>query len=367
MDRMGLHALYLSGTDPHRSEYLCDHWQTRRFATGFTGSYGEVVITGDHTGLWTDTRYFIQAEEELEGTGITLHPLRVPRAVSVPEWLATQLKAGERVGIDPFSLPLDVFRQLSSPLKGADVELVATPGLLDEVWTTRPAFPAEPVFELPESVTGESHLQKAERIRAILKQKGCDMTLITALDDLAWTYNLRGSDVPYNPVFYGFAIIGEHTDLLFTHLDSIPEDLKLQLVSKGVELRAYTEFQQVLERLNGYQIYIDPQTVATGYRDIISGNNLITEGTSIPCSLKAVKNVVELQGWRDAMVQDGIAMIQFLRWLKEQVTEGELTEYEAGRTVAEFRSQRQGFRGESFPPIVGYGSHGAMVHLSVNA
>lgn len=366
MVRHGLQALYISGTDQHRSEYLSEHWQTRRFATGFTGSYGEVLITAGHAGLWTDTRYFLQAEEELHGTGVELHPLRVPHAVPVPEWLATNLDGGDGVGIDPFSLPLETWRQLSAHLSPKNIELVSSPDVLDEVWTDRPPLPAEPVFELPESVTGTSHLHKLEQIREILRRKNGEMTVVTALDDLAWCYNLRGNDIAYNPVFYGFAIIGENTDLLFTHLESIPESLKIKLGSMGVGLRPYHSFEQALETFSGLSFYIDPQTMTYGHWNLLSGRNRLMEGTSIPCSLKSVKNEVELQGWRKAMIQDGIAMTQFIGWLRERIKQPDLTEYEAGRKVAEFRSQREAFRGESFPPIVGYGAHGAIVHFLVN-
>jgi Xaa-Pro aminopeptidase len=367
MVRENLQAVYISGTDPHRSEYLCAHWQTRKFATGFTGSFGEVVITPDHAGLWTDTRYFLQAEEQLKGTGVELHKLRVPQAIPVTEWLRMNLKEGDRVGVDPLSLPVETYRQLTKRLEDKNIRVVFLPGFPDEVWTDRPPLPAEPVFELAESIAGKPRPEKILHIREILNQKECDMTIISALDDLAWTYNLRGSDVAYNPVFYGFAIVGEYMNMIFTDESRIPDALKARLSEEGVQFLDYQDIIQILSSFSDKSIYVDTASLNTALWMAISRKNSIKEGISIPAALKAVKNGTEMEGFRQAMINDGIAMVEFLWWLKNTVGKEPVSEYSAGRKVAEFRSQRDGFMVESFPPIVGYGDHGAVIHLSVDA
>jgi Xaa-Pro aminopeptidase len=367
MVRENLRAFYISGTDPHRSEYMCGHWQTRKFATGFTGSYGEVVITSDHAGLWTDSRYFLQAEEQLQGTGVELHKLRVPQAIPVIEWLRNHLNAGDRVGVDPFSLPVETCRQFTNRLQDKNIQVVFLPEFLKEVWSDRPPLPSEPVFELSESIAGKSRREKIQQIREILHQKECDLTIVSALDDLAWTYNLRGSDVAYNPVFYGFAIVGENMNMVFTDESRIPSELSKSLSEDGVQILDYQDIVQALYSLSDKRIYVDTASLNTSLWMAINRKNSIKEGISIPAALKAVKNETELEGFRQSMINDGIAMVEFLWWLKNSLGKEPVSEYTAGRKAAEFRSRCHGFMGESFPPIVGYGDHGAVVHLTVDA
>ncbi len=365
--RKNLDAYYISGTDPHMSEYLCGHWQTRHFATGFSGSYGEVVIARDSAGLWTDTRYFLQAEEQLAGTGIRMHKLRVPGAVPVPQWLKLNLPPGGRLGVDPWSLPLATYRAFREELDPLDITVAAVPGVTGELWTDRPPLPQKPVFELDTSVTGESRPSKLQRIAGAAEEKGATCTLITALDDLAWSFNLRGHDVDYNPVFMGYAIIGYKHRQLFVHKASLPEEILARLQGEGIEVSGYDEISGYLENMQGETIYLDPATVNTAIWEAIRKNNEISEGPSIATQLKAIKNETELAGFHEAMRKDGIAMVNFLHWLSANIKSGQLTEYTIGRQLAGFRSQQPDFRGESFPPIVGYGDHGAVVHLSVDA
>jgi Xaa-Pro aminopeptidase len=367
LHRENLDAWYISGTDPHMSEYLCGHWQTRLFATGFSGSYGEVVITKDSAGLWTDTRYFIQAEEQLAGTGIQMHKLRVPGAVPVPRWLKLNLPPGGRLGIDPWSTPLATFRAIREELDPLNIEVVALPGVTGELWTDRPPLPQKPVFELEPSVTGESRQSKLQRIAGAAEQQGATCTIITALDDLAWSFNLRGHDVDYNPVFMGYAIIGKNHRQLFMHKAALPEDIRYRLAGEGVVISDYGDFGPYLENMQGESIFIDPAGLNTAVWEAIRKNNRIVEGASIATQMKAIKNETELAGFREAMRKDGITMVNFLHWLSENVKSGQLTEYTIGRKLAWFRSQQPGFRGESFSPIVGYAGHGAVVHLSVDA
>ena len=366
MQRERLDAFYLSGTDPHMSEYLSDHWQTRRFISGFSGSYGEVVITPESAGLWTDTRYFIQAEEQLAGTGIRMHKLRVPEAVPVVQWLKLNLPPNARIGLDPYSMPLAAFRTFSEELSGLQPEFVFLPDLLDEIWENRPPLPGNPVFELEETITGESRAAKLQRIADATEARGAGCTVVTALDDLAWSFNLRGSDISYNPVFMGFALIGTGFRRLYAENGAVPENLREKLSAEGIGLHPYESVYRDLETLSGEKVLIDPSTVNTAIFEALRKNNQIIEGNSFPTLMKAVKNETELAGFREAMRQDGVAVVRFLHWLKENVGGGQVTEYTTGRKLAWFRAQQPGFRGESFSPIVGYGDHGAIVHLSVD-
>ena len=366
MGRHNLNALYISGTDPHMGEYLCSHWKTREFLTGFTGSFGEVVITMESAGLWTDTRYFLQAEEQLEGTGVTMHKLRVPDAIPVPEWLQQNLPDGSRLGLDPVSLPLSTYRQLNGALIDKQVNLVFVHDLMEEVWADRPSLPEQPIFELSPGITGKERSEKLDDISSIAGEKGANVTVISALDDLAWTFNLRGSDIDYNPVFMGFATISKSETRLFTHTKSIDKRIAERLRNEGIILSPYHEIYQYLGQLKGQTVYLDPSTANTALWEASSGNNTIVEGASIPTLLKAVKNSVELDGFREAMRQDGCAMVNFLYWLENAVKSQNITEYTVSRKLKEFRAMQPGFMGESFSPIVGYREHGAIVHLSVD-
>lgn len=366
MIRENLDAFYISGTDPHSSEYLCDHWKTRAYFTGFTGSFGEVVITRDDAGLWTDTRYFIQAENQLTGTGIKMHRLRVPEAVPPVLWLKRNMPPAGRLGVDPLSLPLSTYRALKEELSSLNIEIVFSPSAIDEAWTHRPSLPGRPIFELEASIAGESRLEKLQRISGIAEEQGATLTIISALDDLAWSFNLRGHDVEFNPVFLGYGIVGYNRRQLFIHRPSLPDHIADSLDKEGLEIFDYDTFPDELQNLNGEKVYLDTNFSNMALWDNIRSKNNIIEGASIPAALKAIKNATELDGFRQAMLLDGVAMVRFHHWLRMNVKHGQLTEFSIARQLAHFRSVADAFRGESFAPIVGYRDHGAIVHLSVD-
>lgn len=363
----GLDAYYYSGTDPHHSEYLCDHWQVRRFLTGFTGSSGEVVITDKEAGLWTDSRYFIQAEIQLEGTGIQLFRLRVPGEVSVSTWLCHSLPKGGRVGVDSGSLPYEVFRMMSEQLGKNNISLISSPSILPLVWKERPALPRNPIFGLDSNVTGETCRSKLRRISEVVHGKGASLTLITALDDLAWTFNLRGSDVPFNPVFMGYAVVGTGYSHLFLHDDMLPAILKDQLQNEGVTVGSYSGFVSFISEIRDQTIYLDPAGTPAEIYTLLSRQCRIVEGIAVASALKAVKNETELYGFRKAMRSDGAAMVAFMAWLHENRNRKDWTEYTVKKKISELRATRKHYMGDSFEPIVGYRDHGAIVHLTVDA
>ena len=365
MQKLNLDAWYISGTDPHSSEYLPSKWQTRAFISGFTGSFGMVIVTKTDAGLWTDTRYFLQAAEQIEGTGFTMHKLRVPGAISPENWLAANLVKGSRVGIDARTMSVEGFRNLHGKLQEKEIELVNTPDLFDVIWENRPEISKEKIFELSTDFAGLSRKEKQKMLAENLQVSGAGLHVVSMLDELAWLLNLRGSDVGYNPVFTGFGLVGENENHLFINKEKITADLLERLDSEGVSIKSYNEFYSFLAGIEGKKIFIDPSTANFSiYKTLVEKNEII-EGTSIVSILKSRKNKTELNGFRSAMLKDGAALVEFLHWLKSNIGKSKITEYEIGRKLAEFRAKQNNFKGESFPPIVGYKSHGAIVHLSV--
>jgi Xaa-Pro aminopeptidase len=364
--KRNLDAWYISGTDPHNSEYLPDRWQTRAFISGFTGSYGVVVVTQEEAGLWTDSRYFIQADEQLKGSGIKMYKLRVPDAVLPEVWLSKKLDPGSKVGFDPQTVSVSGFRNLDNCLKSAGISMVETPDLFEKIWENRPAWPQEKIFEMKQEHAGLSRKEKKDLLIAELKKYEADFQVITALDELAWLFNLRGSDIPYNPVFTGYGIAGKNEWILFTDPVKLPGELKIHLEKDKINLSGYTEFPAWLRAVKGKKILIDPGSANYSVYNLVQSDNKIAEEMSVVSWLKARKNKTELDGFREAMKKDGAALVEFLFWLRENVEKGTVTEYTAGRKLAEFRALQKDFKGESFAPIVGYKAHGAIVHLSVD-
>ncbi len=364
MLKYNLDAYYISGTDPHMNEYLPERWKTRAFISGFTGSFGVVVITQEEAGLWTDSRYFLQATEQLKGSGMKMYKLRVPHSILPETLLTNKLSAGSKVGCNPETFSTDNFRNLKNTLNKSGVQLTETIDLLDKIWEDCPQTPQHEIFELPLKVAGSSRKDKRELVVAELKKAGADLCIITALDELAWLFNLRGSDIQYNPVFNGYGVIGKNESLLFVSKKKVPPVLAEQLEKEKTEVYEYNEFYSWLKSLRNRNIYIDPSTANYAAFQSVQAENTIKEGHSVISSLKVVKNQTELNGFKDAMRKDGVALVQFLYWLKNTVGTNHLNEYSIGLKLAEFRSKQKNYMGESFAPIVGYCEHGAVVHYS---
>ncbi len=364
MMKCSLDAYYISGTDPHLSEYLPERWKTRAFISGFTGSAGMVAITQEEAGLWTDSRYFLQATEQLKGSGIKMFKLRVAGSVSPEIWLSTVLSAGSKVGCSPKTHSVANFRKLKNTLNKKDIQLIETDDLLDNIWEDRPANPNNEIFELTVENAGLSRKEKREQVVAELKKEDADLHIVSSLDELAWLINLRGSDIRYNPVFTGYGATGKNESYLFVDTKKIPADLAGRLKKEKTEVLEYDDFYSWLKSLRSRKIYIDPATANHAIFQAIQAENIVKEGHSIISSLKAVKNQAELNGFKEAMRKDGAALVHFLYWLKNNIAKENLTEYSIGLKLAEFRSIQTGFIGESFAPIVGYLEHGAVVHYS---
>ncbi len=365
MQKLNLDAWYISGTDPHSSEYLPARWKTREFISGFSGSYGVVVVTKEDAGLWTDTRYFIQAEEELQGTEIMMNKLRVPDAVLPEVWLTEKLSSGSRVGIDAQTISVAAFKNLRNTLFEKNIELVQTPDLFENIWENRSQISIDKVFELELKFGGESRKQKQLQVADYLHKVGADYHVVSMLDELAWLFNLRGSDINYNPVFIGFGLVSKDESYLFVDKNKLPGVLYSKLQNEGVILKSYSEFNSFFKGIKNRKVFLDASTTNYSIYSALKDNNEIVEGTSIITKLKAVKNSTEIAGFKNAMKKDGVALVEFHAWLKENIGKSEISEFVIGEKLKEFRSKQTDFNGESFPPIVGYKQHGAIVHLSV--
>ena len=365
MLKQNLDAFYISGTDPHSSEYLPDKWKVREFITGFTGSYGVVAITHNEAGLWTDSRYFIQAEEQLKGSGIKMFKLRVPGTVSPEQWLSEKLKPKSKVGLESQTIMVNGFRALHSELGAKGITLVKAINFFDKIWDNRPNIPCSSIYDFPLKYAGVSREEKREQLAAELEKVDADFYIISMLDELAWAFNLRGDVINYSPVFTGYGVVGKSKMLLFTNKACINPQLLTHLEEEKILVHEYDDFFKWLKETRNTKILIDPSTLNYSAFEILEENgNSLVSGTS-PVALKKVrKNDVELQGIRNAMVKDGVAMIEFLYWLKQNIGNSPLTEYTVGKKLGEIRSKQEDYKGESFSPIVGYKNHGAIVHFS---
>lgn len=360
MRRHNLSAFIVPSTDPHSGEYIPEHWEARKWISGFTGSAGTAVITTDRAGLWTDSRYFLQADEQLADTGITLFKDKLPETPSVTEWLGSVLAAGDRVGVDGRVNGYAETCELKENLSRYGLHLVLAPDPFEELWTDRPALPRDEVFIHDIRYAGLSCRDKIARIREAARESGCTGILISALDEVAWTLNLRGSDVHCNPVFVSYLLITDQSSTLYIIEDKLTEPVKKHLEENGVGVKPYRQIEEDLEAAAG------TLRLSTGINAAVraaAGKNAEVKLLPSPVLfMKAVKNPVETEGFRRAMERDGVAMVKFLRWLKAAVPAGNETEISIDRKLYEFRAEQEHFRGISFDTIAGYKAHGAIVH-----
>ena len=367
MQKEGLDAYIIFGTDPHLSEYLPAHWQTRPFISGFTGSAGTVIISHQKAALWTDSRYFLQAEEELSGTGIELVKLRVPGYPDFAEWLKMNLKRGANVGTDEWCISVNQFRQMKISLSQSAINLKESGDLLNEIWPTRPPLPGSIVYEHELQFACTDRNAKLATICNELEKSGANLQIITALDDLAWTFNLRGSDVECNPVFMAYACISAERTILFIDDNKLSPELKTKLESEGIQVKAYSDLIGFLKRLpQTASILVDPDRTNYAILKNIPDCCQVVEGLSVPCRLKAIKTAGEIRNFRQAMRKDGVAMLEFLYWLENNLGKISVNEYLVAEKLMEFRAKQPEFKGVSFFPIVGYKEHGAIVHFHVS-
>lgn len=361
--REHLSAFIFPTSDPHNSEYTAEHWKGREWISGFNGSAGTAVVTLDNAALWTDSRYFIAAEEQLQGTEFQLMKLKVEGTPSIAEWLGRELKdvADKAVGIDGMVNSTNSIKELISDLRTqGGITLRTNFDPLERIWLDRPAIPENPVVIHPLEYAGEPTREKLVRIRKALREKHADGMLMAALDDIAWTLNLRGSDVHCSPVFVSYLLISTTEVTLYINKVKLTPEVMSYLQAEGVGVKPYNQVKQGLKDYYEYNILLDGNEVNyTLYKTV--EREIVDASSPVPL-MKAVKNEREVVGFRSAMLKDGIAMVKFLKWLKPAVEAGGQTEMSVERKLTELRAEQPLFRGLSFDTIVGYEEHGAIVH-----
>lgn len=364
MRREHLAAFIFPSTDPHQGEYVPDHWKGREFISGFNGSAGTAVVTMTSAALWTDSRYFIAAEEQLKGTEFRLMRLKMEGTPTIPEWLGRTCGAGSEVGIDGWCSSANAVKDLIVELRkegGITVRTNMDP--LKLIWSDRPVIPENPVEIFPVEYAGESAHEKIGRIRQALRERHADGMLMAALDDIAWTLNLRGTDVHCNPVFVAYLLISSKDVTLYVNQKKLTPEVMAYLKTEGVMVDSYENVTKGLNDYFEYNILLDPDEVNYAlYKTVVRER---VEEESPVKRMKTVKNETEIVGFRNAMLRDGIAMVKFLKWLSAYVGKpeiGQLTEITIDQRLTAFRAEQPLFRGISFDTIAGYGAHGAIVH-----
>lgn len=362
MQKNGLAAFIVPSTDPHSGEYVPEHWESRKWISGFTGSAGTAVITLYNIGgLWTDSRYFLQAEEQLKDTGILLFKERMPETPSIPEWLGSVLPAGSKVGIDGWVHTYTDTIHLKYDLESYDLQLTITEDPFAYIWKDRPSLPDNPMHILPLAYAGISVQEKIQEVRGLMTKYKGGSTLISALDEIAWTLNLRGSDVHCNPVFISYLLITTDQATLFISPRKLTPEVSAYLSANGVQVKDYSEIADEIAHLKGESILLSDETNYALYKTIPPSVSIIHAPSPVKY-IKAIKNRTEIEGFREAMKRDGVAMVRFLMWLEQAVKSGEETEVSIDKKLYEFRSQQDMFQGISFDTIAGYQAHGAIVH-----
>lgn len=364
MERESLDAYIVSGTDPHNSEYLPSAWQQREWISGFTGSFGTVVILKEEAGLWTDTRYFIQAEKQLEGTGIQLHKLRIPGAIDYPEWLASKLSSENRVGLDSFCTSVDDMKRLQAILEAKNIKLVDKSHLIGDIWMDRPALPEEKLFLVPQETAGLSAQEKIKIVQNILEDKKADYFLFSALDEIAWLYNIRCNDIAYNPVAISYAIVGKDKSCLFVKRSKVTKEVARQLELEGIEIYDYHHLFLFLDEVEeGKHFCVDTGSLNFAVYHKVASRFVVAETNSPIILAKAVKNETEIEGFREACIKDSIALTKFFCWLESNIG-NHLTETIVSDQLTAFRAQNEGYISNSFENISAYGKNAALPHYS---
>lgn len=363
MRREHLSAFIFPSTDAHQSEYVADHWQGRTWISGFNGSAGTAVVTMKSAALWTDSRYFLAAEEQLKGTEFQLMKLKIEGTPTISEWLAQELQGeNAEVGLDGMVNSYHETVGLIADLrKSGGITVRTNFDPLGLIWTDRPAIPANPVEIQPMEFAGESVASKISRIRTALRQRHADGMLISALDDIAWTLNLRGTDVHCVPVFVSYLLISSQQVSLYVDSAKINDEVKAYLTENGISLYPYNKVAEGLERYSEYNILLDGDETSYFLWKTVKCQEIIAGNSPVP-AMKAQKNDREIAGFRQAMLRDGVAMVKFLRWLKPAVEAGGQTEISIDRKLTSLRAEQHLFRDISFDTIAGYQAHGAIVH-----
>ena len=357
-----IQAFIIPSTDPHLSEYVAPHWQSREWISGFTGSAGTVVVTAKDAGLWTDSRYFLQAARQLEGTCITLYKEMLPETPNIPEFLSAHLQEGDCVGIDGKMFSAEEVEHLQKELKKSGIRIKSIADPMQLLWTDRPAMPLAPAFVYDTKYAGMSFTEKLPAVRQAMEAAGADSLLLSALDEIAWLLNIRGNDVNCNPVVVSYLLIEKDKVNYFVQPQKVTPELAEYFSANGISVHPYEEIGHYLNSFNAHSILMNPAKTNYAIYSAIRPGCLIINGASPVALLKAIRNKQEIAGIHAAMQRDGVALVKFLKWLDEAVPAGKETEISVDKKLHTFRAAQPLYMGESFDTIAGYKEHGAIVH-----
>ena len=367
MEEQGIAACIIPSGDPHLSEYPTEHWKIREWFSGFTGSAGTLVVTEKEAGLWTDSRYWLQAETQLEADHIQLFKDGKDEVPSVVKWLLQNLESGKTVGINNALLSATYAQELIDTFSGKNINVAQNFQAPEEIWDNRPKMPNHLISAIPEHLTGLPRTEKISKVREEMKKFEADYFATGALDEIAWVLNLRGIDVPFNPVFYAFLIISHDDVRLFIESQKLSQHISKKLETDDIKTNPYEKFYQFLNDLpENSNVLIDPKRTNMATEAAVSKKCKIKKEDSIITTLKAIKNETEIENIRQTMIKDGIAMIRFLAWLERLIGKEIITELSAAQKLAEFRKEQSGYTGDSFETISAYAEHGAIVHYCVS-
>ncbi len=363
MAASGIDAYFIPMTDPHMGEYVPDRWKTIQWLTGFTGSAGNVIITNDFAGLWTDSRYFLQAEDQLKNSGFELVKLMVPHTPEFIDWLEENLDTGASIAFDSEVVSTGISNMFSDRLAPAGIKINSEVDLYSKLWTNRPPIPSGMIYEHDLKYAGLTRTEKLEQIREGMRKEGVSYHVLTSLDDIAWTFNIRGRDVNYSPLVIAYAVISLKDTWLFMNVDKIPELLGNKLLNDKIKILDYDWVYEFLKSIKaGSTVFISQASLNTRLYNSIVSVCRIKKGISIPTSLKSIKNSVELGHVDKIMVKDGVALSRFFYWLEQNIGKEKITELSASIKLEEFRMEQDNFMGPSFATIAGYKGHGAIIH-----
>lgn len=362
MKQHNVDAYIIPSGDPHQSEYPADHWKSREWISGFDGSAGTVAVTMNHAGLWTDSRYFLQAEEQLKDSSFELHKMFNQFSPGYTTWLAQNLNDGDKVAIDGALFSLGEKKKFEKILLPKGISLEITNDLISSVWSDRPEIPLKEVFEHDVSFAGQSRTEKLNAVRKVMKEKGASLHLISTLDDIGWLFNLRGYDVEFNPVFVAYTVVTRDGACLFVDSRKLSTDLISTLNNDGIELKPYEAILDYLSSLGSNdRILIHEGSINLDlYKSLQSANKI--SGSLVSRHLKAIKNSTEINHFRSVMVKDGVALTKAFKWLEETLPHKTVSEFEFSNKLAECRSAQSDYYGESFAAIIGYNGNGAIIH-----
>ena len=351
--------------DAHQSEYVGDHWKSRVWISGFTGSAGTVVVTLKEAGLWADGRYFIQAANQIKGSEIKLFKMGIPGVPSYMDWLKDNLNEGETIGFDGKVFPQSDVKQMEEKVSYKNIKINEEYDLIGELWTDRPSLPMDNIFVHDVVYTGKTAKEKLDNVREKMNEFNVDYFILGSLDDIAWVYNIRGKDVISNPVVTSYALISRNKAFLFVHSNKVPSDVVDYLKENGIEIKEYDEVRNIVESIeDNSRVFIDPSRINRWLYNGIPKSCSIVEGRNITTDLKAIKNSVEIENLKNSYIKDGVALVKFMYWLKENIGKTPISEISVAEKLIEFRSQQKDFVEPSFNTIAGYKEHAAMMHYS---